>query len=482
MRTSAVLLALVPFCTSACGGPEHSAEPEVISLAPDGASCSLGSECASGTCLAGSICGTACESPESCSVGATCSPVTTARGLVRACGTPGTTELDGDCVEDSECAEGLCHEGHCTRLCGSCFAGAECVVIDVTRGEHDEQWPACLWRLAEPKTVAEHVMTPEGQSAELSFEVPPGQLSFVAVLESRDGLRVAPSSLISPGGIALIENAESSTNPAAPYIGVTSVLVPNGDDPAIRAEPGTWRLSVGTYDPRVFDALVPESGRVDRVSILLEAETEEGGALDLELAFSPGTDVVARTATDSPFVVELLEEVQKTLIEPAGVSLGEVRLASIPEEHDVVEDGDETRRMCRTLSKPGRHGASVNLFVVADLVYTEGHSGGAPGPPGRFDTPGSCIVIERMENGLRTGVLASHELGHFLGLRHTTELSGGGRDPLSDTPECERGMAIDDCPDRDNLMFPAYLPRSGLPLTAGQIAVIRRSPSLYERP
>ena len=59
-----------------------------------------------------------------------------------------------------------------------------------------------------------------------------------------------------------------------------------------------------------------------------------------------------------------------------------------------------------------------------------------------------------IDGDLYTGVVLAHEVGHYIGLFHTTESFGGGEDPLQDTPECPRRDFPDDCPDLNNLMFP----------------------------
>ncbi len=453
-------------------------------LAKDGERCSAGSDCVSGACLplAEPVCGQFCVDSDDCTRGMSCTPLVAPTELLRACLPSGPRAFDESCRADAECEGGLCLRGRCTALCGACPPGARCEHAPLTREQKTATWPSCRYRLAEPAIVFESVPTPEGGSAELSFEVPPRTASFVAVIESAEGLRVAPRTLTSPDGTMILDASGESINPSPSYIGVASVLVSNNDDERSTPRAGSWRLSVGTYDPADFENLIPVAGKVDRVSVIFEPEGEEGGALDLNLRFSPSTEISARTATDSPFVVALLAEIERTLGSQVGLTLGEVELGALSDAHDRVENGDETRAMCRDLSDVGRYGASVNVFVVSDLAYAAGHSGGTPGPPGRAGTTGSCIVIQKLEDGLKTGILASHELGHFLGLRHTTELTGGLHDPISDTPECPRGTSIDDCPDRGNLMFPSFLPESGLPLTDGQISVIRRNPTLYELP
>src|SRR5438309_445465 len=49
------------------------------------------------------------------------------------------------------------------------------------------------------------------------------------------------------------------------------------------------------------------------------------------------------------------------------------------------------------------------------------------------------------------GTTAAHEIGHYLGLYHTSERDGSEHDPIDDTPECAAGDSA--CPDAANVMF-----------------------------
>jgi hypothetical protein len=103
----------------------------------------------------------------------------------------------------------------------------------------------------------------------------------------------------------------------------------------------------------------------------------------------------------------------------------------------------------------------VHLFLV-DALTASGCGGGTgtivgidgsiPGPSGLpgARTSGAAMSIENVSltgcggafdidncHADLSGYIAAHEIGHWLGLYHTTEASGDMFDPLSDTPTCE---------------------------------------------
>lgn len=131
---------------------------------------------------------------------------------------------------------------------------------------------------------------------------------------------------------------------------------------------------------------------------------------------------------------------------------------------------------------------SINVFLVEDFVDNRdsilGQSMGIPGPAGVHGTTASGVIVAagNMYSGRYdpsfVGKVLAHELGHYMGLFHTTESSGLSFDPLLDTHECHRDsteFAFGTCPDRDNLMWPFALPDSEL-LTRDQAWVLARSP------
>ncbi|MFK7986213.1 MAG: reprolysin-like metallopeptidase [Sandaracinaceae bacterium] len=94
----------------------------------------------------------------------------------------------------------------------------------------------------------------------------------------------------------------------------------------------------------------------------------------------------------------------------------------------------------------------LNVFFVQDFLEegTLGFAAGIPGPNGLQGTAASGVVISLDshldadgELDLDTmGETIAHEIGHQLGLFHTTEEDGEGHDALEGTPEC--GAEFDD--------------------------------------
>jgi hypothetical protein len=75
------------------------------------------------------------------------------------------------------------------------------------------------------------------------------------------------------------------------------------------------------------------------------------------------------------------------------------------------------------------------------------------------------------------GQVLAHEVGHYLGLFHTTEQGGISQDPLEDTPSCPSTQWDNParCPDITNLMFP-FAGNDHMTLTRDQGDVIHANP------
>lgn len=323
-----------------------------------------------------------------------------------------------------------------------------------------------------------------GVSSSIDVEVPAGVVSMTISVIGDGGTYYGLADWVGPGAFELVTtgwvNSEegqgglclSCPNRIALSGGAFASLAPN--NPASRVEAGTHTFSLFGYVP---PEVVQTQGRcgdgqcnfIDQFQcaqdcqvspafgparVIVHAKVgDEGlpatGVLDLNLHFTGAQGLTAESARTDPSFQGMLDSM-RTIYGQVGLSLGEITYRDIDSGYRTIESLDgPTSDLQAMFSESDGNPNALNLFFVDELSAGAfggfgvilGIAGGIPGPPLTQGSPRSGVAIAiKPIQGAPAGIdtTMAHEVGHFLGLFHTSEQAFFGpqiHDPLPDTPE-----------------------------------------------
>ena len=267
-----------------------------------------------------------------------------------------------------------------------------------------------------------------------SFTVPSDSVSFMLSVFRDNNGSTAFYSLSDPDGTDILSSSSTPTlygvaSGITGAYGYANVLVPQS--PSFSAKAGTWTFKAYNND---------------RVKLALRSGTLPTSATIVVQPYITGTTWAAGDLTAALSVMS-------SIYSGNGITLSFNSTITISDSQYAAVSGTFTDTTTSALVSQGGI-AAVNLFFIEDYSGSwSGVLGNAAGIPGSM---GIANAWNGVLNSLSAhasgstldaqllGETAAHEMGHQLGLFHTTEQGGTSFDILSDTAECPKSSMDND--------------------------------------
>jgi hypothetical protein len=464
-------------CAELVCGAEPAAMPEDLAVWPltcapaakggaPGNECARGGDCARGLCLLAGACAEPCA-------------------------------RDGDCPDSQVCLPGYARASDTTL--SSVMVCAARVDLPGDALVHSELRPHALTgdvdRISLPPSAAPTLYVLEHMD-DHSWPVPDASSACRPPLCARS-LFAADDDAHALFDLAQLPSwADGPDNPVATgdHVNPLTVLAPNG--PRAPASSTGYTLEV-------------ESKQAGALRLTTLSRPARGQRLDLNLYYVGAGDWVASGSRGLPLMAAALERVDEIFAQ-ADIYIGELRQSDVRgallERGALLPEAEVSRGFSHLIAQyrvlpelpelfklsAGAANVALDVFFVAEIDARGGGdvggiAGGTPVAWGMHGGPGSGIVIAQSDFGdtgdaRALGRTLAHELGHALGLFHTTEIDGAVFDPLPDTPVCPLTRDADasgtldahECAGLggDNLMFPTS-DTTDAQLTPQQIDVLQ---------
>ena len=307
-------------------------------------------------------------------------------------------------------------------------------------------------------TVSEITQTAGSDGLSGSFVIPENGISFLLSIFLDNNNSVVFKSLTDPDGTDVLSSsstpnlyldASGSSGSSVIKYGYTNVLIPQS--PSFSAKAGKWTFTAYNND---------------RVKLALRTGTANS---DATIAIQPFITGTTWSVVDLSDALSIMSGIYMK----NGISLTIKSTITISDTEYSEVSPTFTNSTTSALVKKGSSDA-VNIFFIEDYSGSgSGMLGNAAGMPGSMGDVNSWNGVLASLTAHATGTAldaqllgetAAHEMGHQIGLFHTTEKEGTVFDILSDTPKCASSsqdndssgtLTAEECDGfgGDNLMF-----------------------------
>lgn len=320
-----------------------------------------------------------------------------------------------------------------------------------------------------------------GKSENLQVEMPPGAISFLAVVQGQHPGRFLLSKAVTALGVAWMkgectELCLSCGNRVQATAAIGAALFPNASAALGQLKALTWHLGacgfVYKQQGNTF-AKAPYSGAAVQTVVFVrttgDGKVPATGRLRLRLFFTGAAGVTAATSTAHAPTLAMLARAG-AILKTAGIAL-EVAdrrdtapgFQGVGLSNDLATSGESGLDGLFAQAAAAGGSAVLDVFVVGKLNKADapggavaGVSGGVPGPAFYHGLPQTGVAVAlgqfAPEQGELAGRALARQIGHFLGLWLVSTPDGkGAPDPLDDTPVCPASADTD----ADGLLSPA---------------------------
>ena len=274
-------------------------------------------------------------------------------------------------------------------------------------------------------SVSEITQTNEGDGyLSGSFEVPSNGISFMLGTFMDNNSVVGFNSLTDPDGTNILSSSSALYNYSSGRLGgygFASVLVPQTSN--FSAKAGTWTF---------------KNYANDRVKLTIRTGSTPSVATINVQPYITGTTWSANDIASALTVMA-------SIYDNNGITLSVKNTITISDSQYAIVSSSFIDATTSSLVSQGSED-TVNLFFVEDQPSSEtailGVSAGIPGSMSIASSWNGVInylsahATGSTLNSQVLGETVAHEMGHWLGLFHTTEAAGSSFDPLSDTAQC----------------------------------------------